>query len=160
MTSTNDRTLGTAGRKTAVLTMYGAYGTAVTLWVIAGGLRPLPMAVVIVTLLLVSLGSLIFLFQRTRYWKWGNSPDADLDEFQVASRNAAYKNAYIIVASLSLLVMFVARIASDTTDITISESAREFMFWGWFLLVLTLPAALLAWTEKPLDDDGIVAARR
>jgi hypothetical protein len=56
--------------------------------------------------------------------------------------------------------MFIGRIASDTTDFVISESAREFMFWGWFLLVLTLPAALLAWTEKPLDDDGVLAARR
>jgi cell division protein FtsW (lipid II flippase) len=140
--------------------MYGAYGLAMALWVAAGGLRPLPVAVLIVALLLLSLGSLIVLFQRTRYWKWGNSPDADLDEFQVASRNEAYKTAYIIVATLTLLVMFIGRIASDTTDFVISESAREFMFWGWFLLVLTLPAALLAWTEKPLDDDGVLAARR
>lgn len=160
MTKTNERTLSTNARKTAVLTMYGAYGIAVALWIVAGGLRPLPIAITIVTLLLLSMGSLIVLFQRTRYWKWGNSPDAELDEFQVSSRNTAYKNAYFIIASVSLLVMFIARIGADTTDIEITESAREFLFWGWFLLVLTLPAALLAWTEKPIDDDGVVATRR
>jgi hypothetical protein len=159
MANTNEKTLSALARKTAVLVMYGAYGVAVALWVAAGGLRPLSMAVLIVALLLLSLGALIVLFQRTRYWKWGNSPDADLDEFQIASRNAAYKTAYIIVAALTLLIMFIGRIGSDTTDIAISESAREFTFWGWFMLVLTLPAALLAWTEKPLDDDGVVATR-
>lgn len=160
MANSNERTLSTPARKSAVLVMYGAYGVAAALWVAAGGLRPLPVAVVIVILLLLSLGSLLVLFQRTRYWKWGNSPDADLDEFQVASRNAAYKTAYVIVATLTLLIMFAGRIASDTTELVISESAREFMFWGWLMLVLTLPAALLAWTEKPLDDDGVVATRR
>lgn len=159
MTNTNERFLSAIARKTLVLTLYGAYGLAVALWVAAGGLQPLPVAISIVTLLLISLGALIILFQRTRYWKWGNSPDANLDEFQVASRNAAYKSAYFIVASVSLLVMLIARIGADTTDIVITESAREFLFWGWFLLVFTLPAALLAWTEKPLDDDGIVSTR-
>jgi hypothetical protein len=139
--------------------MYGAYGIAIALWVAAGGLRPLPVALLIVAFLLVSLGSLFVLFQRTRYWKWGNSPDTDLDEFQIASRNAAYKTAYIIVATLTIWIMFVGRIAADVTTIAISDATREFMFWGWFMLVLTLPAALLAWTEKPLDDDGFVAAR-
>jgi len=159
MADTNEKTLSASARKTAVVVMYGAYGVAVALWAAAGGLRPLPMAALIVGLLLLSLGALIVLFQRTRYWKWGNSPDADLDEFQIASRNAAYKTAYIIVAALTLLIMFIGRVGSDTTEVAISESAREIMFWGWFLLVLTLPAALLAWTEKPLDDDGVITTR-
>jgi len=160
MANTEERTLSTAARKAAVLVMYGAYSGAVALWVAAGGLSPLPIAILIVALLLLSLGALFVLFQRTHYWKWGNSPDADLDEFQVASRNAAYKTAYVIVASLTLLVLFLGRIASDMTDFAISESAREFLFWGWFMLVLTLPAALLAWTEKPLDDDGVMSGHR
>lgn len=157
MANPSERTLSAGARKTAVVVMYGAYGVAVALWVDADGLRPLPIAIVIIALLLLSFASLFALFQRTRYWKWSNSPDADLDEFQVAFRNEAYKTAYVIVAALTLLFMFAARIASDTTDIAISESAREFIFWGWFMLVLTLPAALLAWTEKPLDEDGVVA---
>jgi hypothetical protein len=119
----------------------------------AGGLKTAPTAIGIVALLLLSLGAVILLFQNTRYWKWGNSPDAELDEFQLSSRNAAYKNAYVIIASFSLLVMLAARIGHDVTQFTVTESAREFLFWGWFLLVLTLPAALLAWTEKPFDDD-------
>ncbi|HZF41986.1 MAG TPA: hypothetical protein VEZ48_01090 [Sphingomonadaceae bacterium] len=160
MANTNERTLSTKARKTTVLVMYGAYGIAIALWVAAGGLRPLPVAFLIVALLLVSLGSLFVLFQRTRYWKWGNSPDTDLDEFQIASRNAAYKSAYMIVATLTLFIMFVGRLVMDATSVVISDSARELMFWGWFMLVLTLPAALLAWTERPLDDDGFVAARR
>jgi membrane-associated PAP2 superfamily phosphatase len=56
--------------------------------------------------------------------------------------------------------MLAARIGYDVTQFTVTESAREFLFWGWFLLVLTLPAALLAWTEKPLDDDEAFEAVR
>ena len=153
MTKAGERRLSAAARKATVIVMYGAYGVACALWLIVGGLKTVPAALAIVALLLLSLGALILLFQNTRYWKWGNSPDADLDEFQISSRNAAYKSAYIIVASFSLLVMLAARIGHDVTPFTVTESAREFLFWGWFLLVLTLPAALLAWTEKPLDDD-------
>ncbi|HZG07479.1 MAG TPA: hypothetical protein VEZ70_00700 [Allosphingosinicella sp.] len=153
MSKVSERSLSAAVRKSTVLVMYGAYGVACVLWVFAEGLRTLPIAISVVALLLLSLGALILLFQKTRYWKWGNSPDAELDEFQISSRNAAYKNAYIIVASVSLLVMFAARIGYDVTQITVTESAGEILFWGWFLLVLTLPAALLAWTEKPFDDD-------
>jgi hypothetical protein len=138
--------------------MYGAYGVAASLWVAAGGLRSLPVAIIIIALLLASLSSVFVLFQRTRYWKWGNSPDSDLDEFQIASRNAVYKNAYIIVAVLTLLILFIGRIVSDTAEVTIGEPAREILFWGWFLLVITLPAALLAWTEKPLEEDAAEVA--
>jgi hypothetical protein len=153
MTKVSERRLSASARKITVLVMYGAYGLACALWVAAGGLKTAPTAIGIVALLLLSLGAVILLFQNTRYWKWGNSPDAELDEFQLSSRNAAYKNAYVIIASFSLLVMLAARIGHDVTQFTVTESAREFLFWGWFLLVLTLPAALLAWTEKPLDDD-------
>ena len=162
MSKTAERKLSASARKTTVLVMYGAYGLACALWVAAGGLKTVPIATAVVALLLLSLSALIVLFQRTRYWKWGNSPDAELDEFQISSRNAAYKNAYVIVASFSLLIMLAARIGYDITHFTLAESAREFLFWGWFLLVLTLPAALLAWTEKAPDDDEeeLVAVRR
>jgi hypothetical protein len=158
MTNVSERRLSASARKTTVLVMYGAYGVAAALWVAAGGLKTGLTAIAVVALLLLSLGAVILLFQNTRYWKWGNSPDAELDEFQLSSRNAAYKNAYVIIASFSLLVMLAARIGHDITQFTVTESAREFLFWGWFLLVLTLPAALLAWTEKPLDDDEALEA--
>jgi hypothetical protein len=160
MTKARERQLSASARKATVLVMYGAYAVACALWLIVGGLKTVAAALAIVALLLLSLGALILLFQNTRYWKWGNSPDADLDEFQISSRNAAYKSAYVIIASFSLLAMLAARIGHDVTQFTVPESAREFLFWGWFLLVLTLPAALLAWTEKPLDDDeGLEAVR-
>src|SRR4028119_812743 len=123
MTAVNERRLSASARKATVLVMYGAYGAACALWLIAGGLKTVPTAISIVALLLLSLGALILLFQNTRYWKWGNSPDAELDEFQISSRNAAYKSAYVIIASFSLLVMLVARIGHDVTQFTVTESA-------------------------------------
>lgn len=161
MSRTSNRRLSGREKKAGIVVLYSAYGLAAALWIGAGGLRPWPVAVAVVILMLAVFGSLGMLFQRTHYWKWGNSPDAELDEFEIASRNSAYKTAYVLVASLSLLAMLAARIGADLVAFTFSETARELLFWGWFLLVATLPAAILAWTEKPVDDeDEPVAAHR
>jgi len=161
MSGTSKRQLSALERKTGVVVLYGAYALGSALWIGAGGLRSWPIAVAVLLLVLAVFGALGMLFQRTHYWKWGNSPDADLDEFEIASRNSAYKNAYVVVATLSLLGMLIARIGGDLVPFRLSETALELLFWGWFLIVTTLPAAILAWTEKPIDDDDEpLAARR
>lgn len=160
MTATPKRKLSGRERKTGVVVLYGAYGLAAALWIGAGGLRPWPIAIAVLLLVLAVFGSLGMLFQSTRYWKWGNAPDACLDEFEIASRNSAYKSAYVVVATASLLGMLIARIGADLIPFRFSETALELLFWGWFLIVTTLPAAILAWTEKPVDDDDEPAAAR
>lgn len=160
MTATPKRKLSGPERKIAVVVLYGAYGLAAALWIGAGGLWPWPIAIAVLLLGLAVFGALGMLFQNTRYWKWGNSPDADLDEFEIASRNNAYRSAYVAVATFSLLAMLMARIGADLIPLRLSDTAIELLFWGWFLVVTTLPAAILAWTEKPFEDDDEPAAAR
>jgi len=153
MVVTHERRLSAGTRKIAVVVMYGAYAAAAGLWAGAGGLTSIPLAASVVALFALVFAALGILFRGTRYWKWGNAPDICLDEFQIASRNAAYKSAYVIVSVLALTALFAERILHDTTAWSIDDRARDLIFWGWFLLVLTLPAAILVWTEKPVDDD-------
>lgn len=154
MVNANHRQLSAFTRKAGVLVLYGAYGLAAALWIGVGGLRPWPVATAIVLLMLAVFAALGMLFRSTHYWKWGNSPDSELDEFEIASRNSAYKSAYVVVATASLVAMLIMRIGIDVAALRFSDMALELLFWGWFLVVATLPAALLAWTERPLDDDG------
>jgi len=110
-------------------------------------------------LVLVAIGlilvaaSLSTLFRNTRYWRWGNAPDADLDEYQVETRDRAYRWSYSLIVTLGLLGLLGFRIANDATGFSLNETQYELLFWGWLLIGATLPSALLAWNEQPLDED-------
>ena len=158
MKVSQERQMTAAKRKVIVVVMYGAFAAAAGLWAAAGGLKPLPVAALVTAGILVSLAALVMLLQGTHFWRWGNAPDQDLDEFERASRNEAYRTSYVTVATLSLLALISIRIGSDLTTFRIADSAMDILFWGWFLLVVTLPTAVLAWKAKTFEDDDAAPA--
>ncbi len=146
-----------SARRAAVLAAYGGYAFGACAWIGEGGLRTPAALAVTLAGFAVTLGALSVLFRGTRYWRWGNAPDAQVDEFELATRNAAYRHAYTAVSSLGLLGLLAWRIAGDAgalSDAFFRGPTPDLLFWGWMLLVLTLPAALLAWTTRDEEDAG------
>lgn len=86
--------------------------------------------------------------------KLGTSDRADqeLDERQLHLRNAAYLSAYRIVGALVVSALIYAQLATDFGWwLPDTYNAWQAVFWGAWILVVTLPTALLAWSEPDLD---------
>ncbi len=94
-------------------------------------------------------GTLIYLYANTNLWNLGNAPDKDLDERQVQVRNNAYRHAYTVMASLVVLFGLYYAIALDKEVLWIPQTYDQasYFLWGAILLTMTLPSAILAWTE-------------
>lgn len=75
-----------------------------------------------------------------------------LDERQQARRNAALSQAYPIVGmftAVGLLYMMLSDAWPALRNFTVIEA----LFWGAFLLAISLPSSIIAWTEPdPLAD--------
>lgn len=152
MTSGSERRLSAPQRRATVVAIYASYVAAALLWVIAATSNAVVL-LLFVLLLSASGIAIVLLFKGTRYWRWGNAPDHLLDEFEVSTRNAAFRHAYWIIAVLPAAYLFATQHAQDSIGWMIGDRVRDVLFWGWYLLVLTLPAATLAWQEDARADD-------
>ena len=146
-----DRSLPLPIRRTAVVVMYGAFAAGLGCLALAGGWHPLPTALGIAAVFAVSLAAFGVLFTGTRYWRWGNAPDRQLDEFHVASRNRAYLSAYQVVSTLGMAGLIWLQLANDHGWHLPDGGMWSGIFWAYTLVVLTLPASILAWIERDLD---------
>lgn len=81
--------------------------------------------------------------------------DARLDERQLALRNAAYLDAYRVVASFMLLGIIWIALGIDKSLWWVPKTYNEWniVFWGVIVLTLTLPSAFLSWREPDRADD-------
>ncbi len=115
-------------------------------------LGPVPAAILSVLAGTGLIASLWLLFANTRLWHWGNAPDKDLDERQVQVRNLAYRYAYMGVATLLMCwMMYMAFAVDKGLWLPKSYEQASALVWGVMLLCLTLPSAILAWTEKEIE---------
>jgi hypothetical protein len=138
-------------RRRAVLLAYG--GTLVlTLTRLLGSALGLPLFIGLIVLSLAASGyGLTKLFYKTELWKLGNSPDKDLDERQIRVRDVAYRFAYSLTATFTFLGLFYVSLALDKglwLPRTYDEAST--LMWAAFVLLLTLPSAVLAWTEAEI----------
>lgn len=106
-------------------------------------------------LVIIPLGLLMLLaFSRlVQSQKMGTSDGADqeLDERQLQVRNVGYLNAYRGLGFLVVLFALYYFIAGDTGWwLPTTENERTAFFWGTWGLILTLPTAILAWTEPDI----------
>jgi hypothetical protein len=134
-------------RRFAVVSMYGAY--------LAGGIMQWRVneigqnrqAIFAAFLFAFAIGTILFV--STHYMRWTSAKEAALDEREIATRNAVYRSAYGVMAWLSVLVLvwwYVGRFVSPPLTL---ETDVNVMFWGYVLLLSTLPASLLAWNDRP-----------
>ena len=105
-----------------------------------------------------SLSALVFfaavsayLYYKTGLWQFGNAPDGQLDERQVQVRNRAYRLAYAGVCMLIMLFLAYLQLAPGLQWPIPSGSGQiNPLFWGVYTFIVTLPSAILAWTETEM----------
>lgn len=137
----------------AVVAMYGSYvvGAAMHLGGGAPAIRYAGVALIVAAYLLFAR------LATTAYWRPGNAPARALDERELLIRNGVYLRAYGVIAVLPLMAALYTSFALDDGRLApylwLPHSYHEasVLFWGWFLLMLTLPAAMLAWTREVFD---------
>lgn len=131
-------------RRALVVTQYAGFLGMVLAWSFMDA--PLRWALVIPLGLasIVALGMLM----APRLLGTSDGADAELDERQLQIRNAGYLQAYRVLAAVVLLVALYLLMAGDSDWwFPTTENERTALFWGTWGLVLTLPGAILAWTE-------------
>lgn len=129
-------------RRALVVAALGAVaGLAVTLWF--GG-----PAWVAVPLWLAAAAGLVLLRRVVR--EAADFPDEALDERLIGVRDSAYRTAFATVAALCIAVLVPLWIAVDGFDYTVTAGNLHALVWGVILTTLTLPSAILAWTERDL----------
>ncbi|MBO0933798.1 hypothetical protein [Fibrella aquatilis] len=94
--------------------------------------------------LVAVIGMIVYLYRGTGFWQLGNAPDNQLDERQLQVRNRVYRLAYIGVATLVLALLLVAIFGFPLPQGF--DDVQPF-YWTIATIVLTLPSAILAWTE-------------
>lgn len=149
MTRSLASSLSRPARRTLVLAVYAGYA-AIVAAVFAAGLdrTDLPASASLL-FCLASWGGVIAFMQMKDFWMWGNAPDTTLDERQLQARLRAYYASYVGVSSLAVLALTVASIGVDLIEpVRLTYTHMAAIGWGVFLLVLTLPTAVLAWTER------------
>ncbi len=101
--------------------------------------------------LIAFAGTAYYLYHNTGLWQFGNAPDGQLDERQVQTRNQAYRYAYMIISTILVCLLAYLMLATDFRwPLPVSSSQVNPVFWSFWLLVLTLPSAVLAWTEQDI----------
>jgi ABC-type amino acid transport system permease subunit len=138
-----------AQRRVSVLTTYLGYLGMTLAWSLLGHpwrwLLVLPLG--IATLLA------FYRLVQPRVMGTSDGTDQELDERQLQVRNVGYLNAYRGLGLLVMLFALYAYVASDNGWwLPTTSNARTAVFCGIWGLTLTLPSAVLAWTEP---DTGL-----
>ncbi|MBK7905037.1 MAG: hypothetical protein IPJ78_00575 [Gemmatimonadetes bacterium] len=84
--------------------------------------------------------------------------DGRLDERQLAMRNAAYLDAYRIVSTVAVLGCVWIALGIDLGWWWVPTTYREWndIFWGLFLLTMSLPSAFLVWREPDRAEEALL----
>jgi hypothetical protein len=142
-------------RRALVIGMYGGYLAYMVLRGLASHLDNGPLGLLGIAMLIGSVAAAWVLLYRTPYWNWGNAPDGSLDERELAVRNRSYRVAYSAYAAVTLLPVVYVSIAIDHPSLWLPRTYDEVsrIVWGLILVGGTLPSALLAWDDRPLEED-------
>lgn len=149
-----ERVSPTRWRRTLVVVMYLGYPLGAVIWKLGAERDDLVLWAAGAGLVTLAFATAALLFGAHRqYWQWGNAPERELDERQVTVRNRAYVTAYAAFVTLTFLALMYGAVAIDKAwwlPTTWGEASA--VVWGALLLGTTLPAAILAWTDRPLAE--------
>lgn len=97
------------------------------------------------------LATSFYLYWKTGLWQLGNSPDEQLDERQVQTRNQAYRFAYSILGTIFLLGGVYLELAIDK-GLWLPQAGGQTTAFAMIVIfiALSLPSLVLAWTEKEI----------
>lgn len=94
------------------------------------------------------------LSRMSRYWRWGQAPDEQLDEREIAARLRAYHIAYIFMTSAVFISLVALSFWADLRELSsIGYAQVSAVLWGVFLIGWTLPSAILAWIDRGIADE-------
>jgi hypothetical protein len=126
--------------------MYGAYCAGAALQWTQHEVPRQPQVLIILALFGISIAAGALVFVDGYYWRWSSAKVMVLDEREVAARDRVFSSAYRWIAGVSLVGCFAWQAGWNPTHPLSVDS--NVIFWGYMWLLATLPAALLAWTER------------
>jgi hypothetical protein len=122
-----------AWRRRAVLAAYGGYALTVAIYLVG-----------FFALCSRSLGA----------WSIAHDSDSSLDEHQQRVRDRAYRPSYWVVALILLLGTAYIQLAdSSGWWLPSSTEASQGITWTLIFLAMTLPTAIIAWTEPDVPAE-------
>ncbi|MCX6596540.1 MAG: hypothetical protein NTV70_09245 [Acidobacteria bacterium] len=149
------RRLSLFERRALVVAMYGGYAAYMLLRGLAVSFDSGALGLAGIAALVGCAAAAWALLYQTPYWNWGNAPDGSLDERELAVRNRSYRVAYSAYAAITLLPVVYVSIAIDHPRLWLPRTYDEVsrIVWAMILTSGTLPSALLAWDDRPLEED-------
>lgn len=133
-------------RRVAIILMYAAYlAGAVAQWRLHA---PDANQQIVWILFLMAFGIGVALFATTHYLSWSGAKNTLLDEREIATRDSVYRQAYGIIAWVSVGILMLWYAAPLLASPLMASTNGNVLVWGYVLLISTLPAALLAWNDR------------
>jgi MFS family permease len=143
-------------RRWSVVALYGSYVLICASAAITANLTTRPAYAVALALLLAGVAAAgygVFTLMGRTFVNAPNIRDAALDERQRARRNDALARAYPVIGIFMALCLAYMMICDDVWPRLRNFTVIEALFWAAFLLAISLPSAIIAWTEPdPLPE--------
>jgi hypothetical protein len=138
-------------RRALVIGCYGGYALFVLAWVVTAT----PLREVLTLLLGLLCVTCMGMLLMPNVLGVSDGMETLLDERQRAFRHRAYVRAYALLSGLVVATALYTFIAVDSGRLWLPQGglSLQAVFWGVLLLVLTLPTALIAWTEPEPPSD-------
>ncbi len=154
----DDRVLPKRLRRLQVVALYGSYAAGSAAYA-AGLHREAPFRFIALAVVLGAFAVGAWAFYGLTRRSLINAPnirDADLDERYRERGRDATRRAYFTLGALCTLVPLYVEIATSAERWTWmrNPTLAVDLAWALFLLALTLPQAIMAWTEPDLEDDS------
>lgn len=105
--------------------------------------------VVIILFVIIALYFINYLLKKTEIKNILRNKDNRLDERQIMVRNNVYRESYaVLMAAIGYMTVFA--IMNDPDEMFGDVNTIRFYFITLLFLGISIPAAILAWTEKEI----------
>lgn len=148
-TSASLRPVSRRTRRALVLTTYLGYLAMTLAWAFLDAPLRWVLVIPLGFAALIALGMLMM----PRILGTSDGADADLDERQLQTRNRAYLAAYrVLGVSVMLAALYYMMARGSGLWLPTTDLETQALFWGAWGFALTLPSAMLAWTEPDAEE--------